>query len=575
MLYGEGVRQTGSTPPGLESPNILRNHQNFRMTLSHSRFLQESFALSERIYDYVIVGAGSAGCVLAYRLSADPRNAVLLIEAGGEDRDPLIDMPMGIGRTLADPKLCWYYSTEPDPRNDGKGYAWLRGKVLGGSSSINGMLYFHGQPEDYDGWAALGCTGWSWPEMARCFREMEDHQLGPGAWRGTGGPLHVSVDRQRTPLTEAVIAAGERLGLPRKADLNEPDQHGIGYSPATIRRGRRFSAVDAFITPARGRRNLDIVTGITVDRLRIERGRATGVITMGDAPDFTARREVILSAGALESPQLLQRSGIGDGAHLHALGIPVIVDRPAVGRNLREHKSISMNVALARPYSHNTRLRGLALAASALRYGLGLGGPLSSTYEVSAFLKTQADLAQPDAELMMWAVTTDPNAAGIVAETHPAMLLLGYPLRTESSGSVTIRSATPGLPPRIEANFMATEHDRRVTIGLFRFMRRLLDQPELAPLVLRETYPGGTVETDDEIVDYCVRSPTCFHAVGSCRMGVDADAIVDPALRVRGVGGARVVDCSVMPTQVSGNTNGPVMATAWRAADLILGESIS
>ena len=306
---------------------------------------------------------------------------------------------------------------------------------------------------------------------------------------------------------------------------------------------------------------MDIHTNVTVERIQISQGRATSVVTAGNGPDYETRQEIIISAGALNSLLLLQRSGIGDGVLLNSLGLEVAVHNPAVGQSLREHKSISINVALTGPWSHNQALRGPHLMTSLLRYALRRPGALSSTYEVSAFLKTIPGLAQPDAELMMWAVTSDRNSDRKLApESEPAMLLMGYPLRTESTGSICITGIGPDAPARIEANFMRTEHDRNVTIGLFRFMRQLISQPELKPLVRAESFPGDRVSSDADIIDYCLRSPTCFHAVGSCSMGGNEEAVVDPLLRVRGVSGLRVVACSVMPTQISGNTNGPLMA---------------
>ena len=520
-------------------------------------------------FDYIIVGAGSAGCVLANRLSENPANTVLLIEAGPENSNPMVSIPLGIGRTLTNPALTWVYMTTPEPGNGNRPYVWMRGKMLGGSSSVNGMLYFRGQPQDYDDWVALGCGGWGWSEMGRCFREMEDHELGDDGVRGVKGPLHVSVQKEKTPLTEALLQAGASMGLPVKQDLNRPQQEGIGYSPRTIKNGKRVSSADAFLTPVRQRKNLIVRTGLFVTRVLIENKRAVGVETVidGAARPIRARKEVVLSAGTLQSPVLLQHSGIGPAAHLQSLGIAVVQNSPSVGGNLREHKTISLNMRLKQPYSLNRELAGWRLYKNALRYLAFHSGPLAATYDVNAFIRTRPGIERPDAQLTFWALTMQPGT--LQPETHPGLMMMGYPLRTESQGSVLISSAKPQDPPQIKANFLTTEYDRRVVVDLYRYGRRLLGQPVLQPFLGEITHPRGHVETDDEILSACLAADTCLHAVGTCRMGADRDSVVDERLRVRGIQGLRVADCSVMPTQVSGNTNGPVMALAWRAAELI------
>ncbi|HXR26128.1 MAG TPA: GMC family oxidoreductase N-terminal domain-containing protein [Candidatus Binataceae bacterium] len=531
-------------------------------------------------FDYVIVGAGSAGCVLAGRLSVDPAVTVLLVEAGPPDTHPLIAMPMGIGRTLQDPSLLWVYQTEPEPAHGNRPYVWIRGKMLGGSSSVNGMLYFRGQPQDYDGWAAAGCPEWSWAQMSRCFREIEDHELGDDGIRGVGGPLHISVQREHTPLTEAIIEAGTALGLTRKEDLNRPEQEGVGYSPRTIRRGRRVSAADAFLKPARHRANLQVRTGLLATKILFEQRRATGVRvrSASEAPGVgapgvethtvRARREVILAAGTLQSPLLLQASGVGPGAQLQGLGIAVVHDNPNVGENLREHKTVSWQLRLKQPYSLNRELRGWRLKWNALRYFLTQTGPLAATYDINAFIRTRPELDRPDAQLTFWALSTKPGT--LEPQAFPGLMLMGYPLRTESRGHVQLSTPDAAAPPLIKANFLATDYDRRTIVDLYRYARRWLARAELDSYLDGFTRPAQPVETDEEIIAYCLACETCLHAVGTCAMGAGEDAVVDGRLRVRGVERLRVMDLSVLPTQVSGNTNGAAMAMAWRAAEIIL-----
>ncbi|MEI2416939.1 GMC family oxidoreductase N-terminal domain-containing protein [Orrella sp. JC864] len=529
-------------------------------------------------YDYVIVGGGTAGCILANRLSADGRSTVALLEAGEPGRGLWVGIPAGFTKLLTHPRWNWGFRSEPEPGTCDRPIAIPRGKGLGGSTLINGMIYVRGQPGDYDAWAQAGARGWSHADVAPYFEKLEQTTVG-GAGRGRSGPMHITEVAERFPISEAFLQAAGQDGWPRNPDYNGASQEGVGYYQVCQHRGRRWSVADGYLRPALRRRNLDVRTQVHVTSLVLEQGRCTGVRLRradGSTSQLRARHSVVLTAGAVQSPQLLELSGIGSPQVLAAAGIPVAHALAGVGENYIDHYATRMNWRVRGARTLNESTRGLSLAAAVARYAVQRRGILTlGTGLAFGFVKTDPAMPTPDVQyFFMHASYAD--AAVRKLDRLPGMTLGVAQLRPRSRGSIHVASADPHAAPAIRPNLLTHPQDQRCLIDGMRIARRIVEQPAMARYVQAELNPGPQVQTDAQWLEFARRTgQTIYHPIGTCRMGEDEHAVVDSRLRVRGLQGLRVADASVMPAMVSGNTQAAVMMIAEKAADLLLQDARS
>jgi choline dehydrogenase len=527
-------------------------------------------------FDYIIVGAGSAGCVLANRLSASGRHRVLLLEAGGKDSNIWIHIPLGYGKLFSNPKVNWLYASEPEPELDNRRIIQPRGKVLGGSSSINGLLYIRGQAEDFDHWRQLGNAGWSFTDVLPYFRRAEDQERGADALHGVGGPLAVSDVCEPHPLCEAFIAATQQAGFARNDDFNGPTQEGAGYFQLTARNGRRWSTAVGYLRPARRRPNLAVVPNASANRILFSGRRAVGIeYRQGDQTRTAhASGEVIVAAGAFNSPQLLQLSGLGPASLLASLGIAVVADMPGVGADLQDHLQVRMQYRCTEPITMNDVINSWRHRLGAgLRYALSRKGLLAiGAGYAGGFFRARPEAATPDVQVHFIIFSAD--TAGARLHPFPGFIASVCQLRPESRGFVRIRSADPSEPPAIQPRYLTSAHDRDTVVAGMKLLRRIMGQPAMLRYIAEERAPGPQCTSDADLLAFArATGTTVFHPTSTCRMGPDSAAVVDERLRVRGIERLRVVDGSVMPTVVSGNTNAAVVMIAEKGADLILADA--